>query len=128
MDSLLYIGAFLHIGLALFHVSFWKVFAWDRQLTKLNPVNKGAMQAMNLALILLFFFFAFISIFFQSELLSSNLGMVLLGFISFFWLVRFFAQYAFFKVEGVYTYIFLITCLALFIIYGFVAFHLINTL
>ncbi len=127
LEILLIIGGVFHIAFAVFHLLFWKLFKWESQLAKLHPINKAAMQAMNIALIVIFLFFAYLSFFLQDEL-KSELGIYILGFISFFWLVRTIVQFNLFKNDNFKKSLFFGTCNALFIIYGFATSHLVKTL
>jgi len=47
------------IVLAIFHVLFWRIFQWKKQLPLLNPANRATMQILNLRLIYGFLFVAF---------------------------------------------------------------------
>jgi hypothetical protein len=88
MKTLIYIGGFYCLAFAIFHLAFWKLFEWKRELPKLNAVNRGVMQVLNLRLTYIFLVFSFISFFFAEDLLTTNLGKVILGAASLFCLMR----------------------------------------
>ena len=84
MKILIQIGGFLWLALFIFHLFFWKLFNWKRDLESLTQVNKAIMQVLNLCLMLVFLIFAYISIFHADELLAKGLGKsMLIGMIAF---------------------------------------------
>lgn len=91
---------------ALFHLSFWKIFRWDKELKKLHPVNSAVMQILNLRIIHLLFFVAFLCFFYPQSLYNTELGKVLLVGFSLFWLGRTVEQVIFFKFDQPAIYIF----------------------
>ncbi|MCD4777315.1 MAG: hypothetical protein K8S15_14865 [Candidatus Aegiribacteria sp.] len=95
-EILLTIGAIYSIGFAIFHVMFWKIFKWKTNLRSITRINRGIMQVLNLRLIYVFLFFAYVSFFQQKALLSTPLGEIVLIFISIFWLMRATEQLIFF--------------------------------
>jgi len=86
---------------AVFHLMFWKLFEWKRELPKLKPVNRGVMQVMNLRLTYVFLVIAFITFFFADDLLTTNLGKVILGATSLFCLMRAIEQPIFWKFDKI---------------------------
>jgi len=97
MKTLIIIGGFYCLAFAIFHLAFWKLFDWKRELPKLNAVNRGVMQVLNLRLTYIFLVFASLSFFFNSDLLTTNLGKTILAAISLFWLMRAIEQPIFWK-------------------------------
>ena len=85
LDSYIIIGGIYNLGLVIFHLLFWKIFNWKKGLRLLNSVDRNTTQVLNIFLTLVFFIFGYISIFHSSELISTKLGITLLGFFSFFW-------------------------------------------
>lgn len=96
MKTLVCIGGFYHLAFAAFHLGFWKLFDWKRELPKLNAVNRGVMQVLNLRLIFVFFIFAYVSFFHAEDLLTTSIGKFLTAAISLFWLGRAIEQIVFF--------------------------------
>lgn len=98
MDELfLKFGGVFHLLLIAFHLFFWKLFNWKKELKRVSHINRGAMQVMNIKLIFVFLLFGFLSFFYFDELLNTQLGNVLLIAISAFWLFRAVEQLIFFK-------------------------------
>ncbi|TGN14615.1 hypothetical protein [Leptospira ilyithenensis] len=98
MDSILFLKSasiFYHIGFAIFHIFFWKIFSWKKSLQKINIADKAILQILNLCLILVFFFFASLMYWIPTEVLESNFGLLIVGFILLFWALRFIYQFIF---------------------------------
>lgn len=94
------IGGYYNLGFAIFHIFFWKIFDWEKQLRLLNSVNKGIMQILNICLTLVFFLFAYLSIFLGDELITTEIGKSILLFISLFWFIRAIAQIYFYGLKN----------------------------
>ena len=109
MKTLIYMGGFYHLAFALFHLAFWKLFKWERDLSFLNSVNRGIMQILNLRLIYVFLIIAALSFWFAAELTTGNFGKVILFAVALFWLMRAIEQIIFFDLKNRFS-------LALFII------------
>jgi len=88
VETYIIIGGVFNLGFVIFHLFFWKIFNWKKELRLLNSVNKGIIQTLNLCLTLVFLIFAYISFFYTSDLTSTNLGKALLFSISLFWFLR----------------------------------------
>lgn len=60
---LLIVGGVLNLLFVVFHASFWrfKGLNWRVELPRTNPVNRGAIQVMNLMLMYVFVAFAAMS-------------------------------------------------------------------
>jgi hypothetical protein len=99
MKTLIFVGGFYHLAFAAFHIGFWKLFDWKRELPKLNPVNQGVMQILNLRLIFVFLVFAYVSFFHADELLTTGIGKFLLAAIALFWFARAIEQIVFFNLK-----------------------------
>lgn len=82
------IGGVYNLAFAIFHMLFWKLFRWKKELPNLAPVNRAIIQVLNIRLIYVFIGFAYLSFFFTRELISSRLGREILMFISVFWIMR----------------------------------------
>ena len=78
MKTLITIGGFLWLAFFVFHIFFWKLFDWKRDLKNLTKTNKAIMQVLNLCLMFCFLIFAYISLFQTEELLTTGLGKTLL--------------------------------------------------
>lgn len=121
LETLLTVGGVFHIAFLVFHLMFWKLFKWETQLTKLHPVNKGAMQAMNIILIAIFALFAGLSLGFQEELLNTKLGYILIVSIAVIWLLRTLIQIPLFSLKAAASKVFFITTLLGASIYSYIA-------
>lgn len=98
--TFLYFCGIYNLLLAVFHISFWKIFRWEETLDKGTKATKIVTQIMNIQLIYLFLFMAFIYLFFTKELLNSKIGnAILIGYAG-FWAVRFVQQFIFLKQKG----------------------------
>lgn len=112
MKTLIIIGGIYCLAFAIFHLAFWKIFDWKTELPKLNQINRGVMQVLNLRLTYLFFVFAFISIYFNSDLLTTDLGKIILGAISLGWLMRAIEQLIFWKFNDAVSIAFFVVFLS----------------
>ena len=116
-NTLLIVGGFYHLGFAIFHLFFWRLFNWKKDLASLSIVNRAVMQILNLCLTFVFIVVAYISLFYSSEMISTNLGKIITVSISIFWLLRFIEQLYFFGLKKLFSIILTILFFAGFIIY-----------
>lgn len=93
----IYTGGLLHLGWAVFHLLFPRLFKWGINLASLDLVNNGIMRIMNYCLTYYFLAVAFLSIYWAPELVDSYLGRQVLGLIAGFWLLRLGLQFSYFK-------------------------------
>ncbi len=100
MIAIIYVCGMYTFAFALFHLGFWRMFNWERDLKKISFANRGIMQILNIQIIYYFFFTAFICFLFPTELLTTKLGNFLLGATSLFWLIRTFQQFIFFRMSN----------------------------
>lgn len=120
INTVLLIGGLYHLGFVLFHLMFWKIFNWKRELRLLNVINRGVMQILNLCLTFVFFIFAYISIIHGHELLTTGIGRSLLVFISIFWFLRAVEQVVYFKLKKGRSIVLFITFILGMMIYLYV--------
>lgn len=99
METIIYLCGIHSIGFAIFHMFFWKMLRWNVELQKIGYINRGVMQMLNVALIILAFMVGMICFLFPQDLLNTSLGKFLLASMSFFWLVRFIEQFIFLKIN-----------------------------
>ncbi len=100
MKNLIIVGGFFHVAFAVFHVFFWKLFDWKKDLGSLTSLNRNVMQILNLSLTFVFIIFAYVSIFNADELLAGGLGSTLLAAIAISWLLRAGYQILFFGLRS----------------------------
>lgn len=81
-----------HLGFALFHLGFWKLFRWKEELARLGHVNRAIVQVLNLCLTYFAFAIAVLALAFPAALNDAILAM-LAG----FWLLRAIEQVVFFR-------------------------------
>ena len=105
-------GGIFNLGFAVFHLFFWRLFNWRKDLASLTPVNRSVMQILNLCLTFLLLVMAYVSLFLRREMLSTGLGKVLLIAFALFWFLRMLEQVFLFEVKSklsaVFTLIFLL--------------------
>jgi hypothetical protein len=118
MEMLVKAGGLYNIILVVFHVLFWRIFDWDRELNKLSFLNRAIMQVLNISLIMVFVIFAFLSFGHTNELLTSNLGQSLLSLMALFWLARSIQQIVFFQMHHWISWAFLLFFFTGFMIYA----------
>ena len=108
----LFAGGIFNLGFTVFHLFFWKLFDWKKDLASLTPVNRSVMQILNLCLTFMIFMMAYLSLFQPHEMLRTGLGKTLLAAFALFWFLRMLEQIFVFEVKGrlsvVFTLIFLL--------------------
>jgi len=108
----LFAGGVFNLGFAVFHLFFWKLFDWKKDLASLTPINRSVMQILNLCLTFMIFVMSCVSLFMPREMLTTNLGKSLLVAFALFWFFRMLEQIFVFEVRGrlsvVFTLIFLL--------------------
>ncbi len=96
MKLVLIAGVIYHLCWAIFD-SFWPhLFAWKRTLSKLDDINRSLLYILSRLLVLLYLYVAFLSFFYQRELLETELGQSILIFVGVYWTFRAFMQIQFF--------------------------------
>lgn len=118
-ETLIVIGGLYNTAFAIFHLGFWKIFGWKRDLVSLTPANRAIMQVLNLCLMVSFLIFAYISIFHTAELVATDIGRALLALIALFWLLRAVEQPVFFGLGQPLSVVFLVIFLTGFGLYGY---------
>ncbi|MFY1046210.1 hypothetical protein [Chryseobacterium sp. GP-SGM7] len=122
MKTIILICGIYSLAFAIFHISFWKLFKWNSDLTKISFANKGIMQILNVQIVYYFLFTAFICFVFPYELISTKLGnMFLLG-CSLFWLIRTIQQFIFLRANHYAIHILTVIFIIGAIIFGLAVF------
>jgi len=113
-EVMILLGGFYNLGFAIFHLLFWRLFRWKKDLSRLTFINRSVMQILNLCLTFVFLLMAYISFFNTSELIQTNLGKALLVGFSLFWFLRMIEQIIFFGIRNLIsialTLVFLFGC------------------
>ena len=108
----LFAGGIFNLGFTIFHLFFWKLFNWKKDLASLTPVNRSVMQILNLCLTFMILLMAYVSLFLPREMLTTDLGKNLLVAFAVFWFLRMLEQIFVFEVKSklsdIFTLIFLL--------------------
>jgi hypothetical protein len=115
----LVMGGLFNLAFAVFHILFWRIFDWKRDLESLSFNNRQIMQVLNLCLIFAFVLFAWISFFHRNELLQTALGRSILILIALFWLLRAIEQVLFFGLNRPASVAFLVVFLIGALLYAY---------
>jgi len=119
VESIVMLGGIFNVAFAVFHVLFWRLFDWKRDLASLSFINRQVMQILNLCLTFVFLIFAYISFFHTTELLGTGLGRALLVLISVFWFLRAVEQAIFFQLKRRRSVAFFVAFLVGGLLYGY---------
>lgn len=82
------LGGLVNIYCAIFHITFWKLFNWGEQLARLDVINHGTMEALNIAVIYTIFYIAGVSLYFAWAKPRGPFAAGVLLFVAGFYLVR----------------------------------------
>jgi hypothetical protein len=92
------VGGVLSLAYAAFHFAFYRIFNWADEFKKIGKLNSAIFYTMNLFLVLLLLFFAYISFAHQQELAASaGLARTTIIFYAALWLFRAIWQVVYFK-------------------------------
>ena len=105
MNLIIFLCGLHSVALAIFHISFWKLFNWKSDLKSLSYANRVIIQILNTRLIYFFLFVAFLCFAYPNELADTNLGKAFLVGISLFWLGRTVEQFIFLKKHNTFIHI-----------------------
>ena len=112
MKTVIFICGLYSVAFAIFHIFFWKLFHWKKELSRLSFANKAIVQILNTRIIYFFLFVAFICFTYPDELTNTNLGKAFLAGTSVFWLGRTIEQFIFLKVSNRYVHVLTIILIA----------------
>lgn len=98
-ELLVRLGGAHSFGFALFHLAFWKLFDWKRDLARNSLANRAIVQILNLRLIYVFLGMGTACFAFTDALLHTPLGRALLAFMSLFWVGRTVEQFVFLRIR-----------------------------
>ena len=103
------------VGMAIFHLSFARLFNWKQELPRLHIANRAIIQIANWRLIYLFLLVALLCFLFPTELTTTPLGRFFMVGMSIFWFTRTIEQFIFLKINHplvlLLTYLFMIGAL-----------------
>ena len=99
-EIMILFGGVFNLGFVIFHLLFWRVFRWKKDLVSLTFINRSVMQILNLCLTFVFLIMAYVSFFHYSEIIQTGLGNALLVSFSLFWFLRAIEQVVFFGIKN----------------------------
>lgn len=115
----IYAGGILTLFMGIFHTRFYQLFKWGEAFEKISMPNARIIYTVHLALLLLFFLIAALSLFYAGEL-SRSTGLAFgfnLGF-ALFWIWRLIWQIYYFRdLKGTLHYILIVYFLLLALCY-----------
>ncbi|MEQ8470680.1 MAG: hypothetical protein RIC35_05820 [Marinoscillum sp.] len=82
------VGGVVNLLIGILHVSFWSLFDWSEELSKLRVDNSNIMQMLNLFSIVFFFYTSFVLLFMPGKLLASTVGRIFLAMFATLYLSR----------------------------------------
>lgn len=97
MHVVVWLGGVHSLAFALFHLAFWRLFDWPRDLRGSSVATRAVTQILNLRLTYVFFAVAAACFFLTDELLGTRLGRCVLGAMSVFWVGRLIEQFVFLR-------------------------------
>ena len=121
-ETVLFIGGIYNLAFVIFHLLFYKIFNWKKDLARITFINSAIMQVLNYSLTFIFLIFAYLSFFYSKEILTTHLGRVLLLSISLFWFFRAIEQIYFFGLKNKTSIAFFIVFIFGFYIYFYLWF------
>ena len=98
--ALLIAGGILNALFAVFHFALPSLAQWQSTLSTTSADSQAVMYTLNLAAAFTLLVFAFVSVFYRHDLLTTNLGKALRISIALFWLVRAAAEILYFRVAA----------------------------
>lgn len=98
-DLLIQFAGLHSFAFALFHMGFWRLLRWDRELAKTGLATRAVTQILNLRLIYVFLGMGALCFLFTRELHATPLGRALLAFMSLFWVGRTIEQFVFLRIN-----------------------------
>ena len=96
-DGVLLLCALHSVALGVFHLCFWRLFDWPRELPRLGRVNRAIVQILNLRLSFVFFALAALCLLYPEALATTPLGRALLVVMVLFWAGRTIEQFVFLR-------------------------------
>ncbi|KAF1686107.1 hypothetical protein B1992_09190 [Pseudoxanthomonas broegbernensis] len=98
-DLPLLLCALHSFGFAAFHLAFWRLFGWKRELAKVGLPTRAIVQILNLRLVYVFLGIGLLCLLYPAQLRGTALGRALLWFMVLFWIGRALEQFIFLRVN-----------------------------
>lgn len=99
LDLPLLLCALHSLGFAAFHLAFWKLFGWKRELARVGLPTRAIVQILNLRLVYVFAGVGVLCLLYPHELRGTPLGRAVLAFMALFWVGRTVEQFVFLRVN-----------------------------
>ena len=115
--TLLITGGILNVIMAIFHMMFWSLFHWAKELPRLSPENQGIVPMINVAWIYAILGYAFISFYLARVKETTFFHKALMAIIGGVYLLRIVFGYPYFGFDLVELLVW-IYCLATALCYG----------
>ena len=90
---------------AAFHLAFWRLFGWKRELAKVGLATRAIVQILNLRLIYVLLGVGVLCLAFTDDLLHTGLGRALLLGMSLFWVGRTIEQFVFLRINRPFVHV-----------------------
>lgn len=87
-SALVIASGMFDLALALFHMTFWRLFGWPDSLGSLGSVNRQVLYILNLAVTALFILAGVLLLAYPEDVSQTGLGSAFLIGLSLFWLAR----------------------------------------
>jgi hypothetical protein len=111
------IGGVINLLFAIFHLSFWKLFDWQRELVSLSPDNRAIIQVLNIHTAYILVVFFILSLAFSNELITTKFGQMFGMAIAGFWILRAVNEAVFWGLSSGRSWILAAVCLAIAALY-----------
>lgn len=111
------IGGVINLLFAVFHLSFWKLFDWQHELTSLSPDNRAIMQVLNIHTAYILVVFFIVSLAFSNEIITTKFGRMFGMAIAGFWILRAVNEAVFWGLSSGRSWILIVVCLAIAALY-----------
>jgi hypothetical protein len=98
-ESFVIASGVFNAALAVFHLTFWKLFRWKSALAKLDRLNAAVMQILNLRITWVFIVMAALAFVLPAEMAQSPVGKGLMAGMAIFWVMRAIEQIVFFGLK-----------------------------
>ncbi|HET6397030.1 MAG TPA: hypothetical protein VFF91_09365 [Pseudoxanthomonas sp.] len=98
-DLPLLLCALHSFGFAAFHLAFWRLLDWKRELAKVGLPTRAVTQILNLRLAYVFAGIGTLCLLFPQELRGTALGRAVLAFMALFWAGRTIEQFVFLRIN-----------------------------
>jgi hypothetical protein len=114
---LVQIGGVVNLLFAIFHLFFWKLFDWQRELVSLSSDNRAIMQVLNIHTAYILMVFFILSLAFSNEIITTKFGRMFGMAIAGFWILRAVNEAVFWDLSSGRSWVLIAVCLAIAVLY-----------